>query len=145
MSSNIVRTATVLTALSIAVLSGNALAQKKQKTDLGKLEYAANCATCHGEAGKGDGPLKPFLTKSPTDLTVLAKNNGGVMPVERMYAMIEGGGDASVHGTRDMPVWGHDYRVEAAEYYFDVPYDPEVYVRSRILALIDYIYRLQAK
>jgi len=27
----------------------------------------------------------------------------------------------------------------------DTPYDPEVYVRTRILALIDYIYRLQAK
>lgn len=41
--------------------------------------------------------------------------------------------------------WGRDYRIKAAEYYFDVPYDPEVYVRGRILALIDYINRIQAK
>jgi hypothetical protein len=47
-----------------------------------------------------------------------------------------------------MPVWGRDYSQESAkagEYYLDVPYDMEMYVRSRILALIDYLNRLQAK
>ena len=44
-----------------------------------------------------------------------------------------------------MPVWGYEYRVQAAEHYIDAPYDPEVYVRARILSLIDYIYRLQQK
>ena len=44
-----------------------------------------------------------------------------------------------------MPIWGNQYRVRAAEYYIDVPYDPEVFVRAKILALIDYISRLQVK
>lgn len=44
-----------------------------------------------------------------------------------------------------MPVWGYQFRVQAGEYYGEVPYDPEVYVRTRVLALIDYISRLQAK
>ena len=35
--------------------------------------------------------------------------------------------------------------MEAANYYFEVPYDPEAYVRTRILALLEYISRLQAK
>jgi hypothetical protein len=25
------------------------------------------------------------------------------------------------HGTRDMPIWGQEYGVKAAEYYMDVP------------------------
>jgi hypothetical protein len=44
-----------------------------------------------------------------------------------------------------MPIWGRDYQVKAAEYYMDVPYDAEAYVRTRILALVDYLNRLQAK
>jgi hypothetical protein len=44
-----------------------------------------------------------------------------------------------------MPTWGNQYRVRAAEYYIDTPYDPDAFVRAKILALIDYISRLQAK
>jgi hypothetical protein len=44
-----------------------------------------------------------------------------------------------------MPVWGRDYNLKAAEYYMDVPYDPDAYVRGKILSLIDYIYRMQVK
>ena len=49
------------------------------------------------------------------------------------------------HGTRDMPIWGRDYKIKAAEYYMEAPYDPDAYVRARILALLEYINRLQAK
>lgn len=31
--------------------------------------YAANCASCHGSAGKGDGPASPSLLPKPADLT----------------------------------------------------------------------------
>jgi hypothetical protein len=52
------------------------------------------------------------------------------------------------HGARDMPIWGDRYsqdNVKAAEYYVDMPYDMEMYVRGRIIALIDYLHRLQVK
>lgn len=127
--------------------AGTGLAAEKtvRKVDIGKLEYEANCASCHGVSGKGDGVLKPYLTKSATDLTVVAKQNGGVFPINRVYEVIDGRTDIKAHGGRDMPVWGRDYSVKAAEYYIDVPYDPDAYVRAKILALIDYIYRMQAK
>ncbi len=95
--------------------------------------------------GTGDGPNKPYLTRSPTDLTTLAKANGGVLPVNRLYESIEGTLTVPGHGTRDMPTWGNEYRIQAAEYYIDTPYDSGGVVRARILALIDYISRLQAK
>ena len=44
-----------------------------------------------------------------------------------------------------MPIWGADYKVKGAEYYMEIPYDPEAYVRTRILAVTEYVYRLQAK
>jgi mono/diheme cytochrome c family protein len=129
----------------VALTSTMALAQQRSGADLGKREYESNCASCHGMTGKGDGPLKPYLTRAAPDLTTIAKANGGALPVSRLYQVIEGSTDVAAHGGRDMPVWGRDYRLKAGEYYFDVPYDPDVYVRVRIMGLIDYIARLQAK
>ena len=130
-----------LTALTL--MSGVAYAQPG-KADLGKKEYQENCASCHAMNGKGGGPYVEFLRKSPPDLTLLTKNNGGVFPVNRMYETIEGA-NVPGHGSRDMPIWGQDYRIKAAEYYMDVPYDQEHYVRARILTLIEYINRLQER
>ena len=123
---------------------GSAYAQEK-KFDFGKREYDSNCASCHGLKGKGDGPYKPFLTKSPTDLTTLSKRNAGVYPFNSVYAIIDGRQDVAAHGPRDMPVWGMDYSLKSAESHMDVPYSPEAYARTRVLALTEYIARLQAK
>lgn len=129
--------------LALTLFNGAALAQAG-KVDLGKREFEANCASCHGTNGKGNGPVVEFLKRSPPDLTTLVKRNGGVFPVSRMYETIEGANVPS-HGTRDMPVWGADYRIKAGEYYGEVPYDSDAYVRTRILALIEYISRLQER
>lgn len=132
-------------ACACLMLSAAALAQgTSQRVDFGKREYDSNCAVCHGTTGKGDGPIVELLTKSPPDLRVLAQKNGGVLPLPRLYDVIEGGSVAA-HGTRDMPIWGRDYKIQAAEYYFEAPYDPEAYTRARILALLEYISRLQVK
>jgi mono/diheme cytochrome c family protein len=133
----------VLLGASLAIAATGALGQGK--VDLGKREYDASCATCHGLKGTGDGPSTQHLNRTPTDLTQLAKANGGILPVDRLYRSIDGTLAVPGHGTRDMPIWGSQYRVRAAEFYTDVPYDPDAFVRAKILALIDYIARLQAK
>jgi mono/diheme cytochrome c family protein len=124
--------------------AGAANAQDK-KFDFGKREYDSNCASCHGLKGKGDGPYKPYLTKSPSDLTVLSKKNSGVYPFDRVYMSVDGRLEIGAHGSRDMPIWGTQYSVQAGASHMDVPYAPESYVRTRILALTEYIYRLQTK
>jgi mono/diheme cytochrome c family protein len=119
-----------------------------EKMDLGKREYMDKCAVCHGQSGRGDGGAIDILNVAPADLTTLAKKNGGVFPFDRVYAVIDGRQVVKGHGSRDMPIWGKDYSEEtvaAAERYFDVPYDMEMYVRGRILALIDYLNRIQVK
>jgi high-affinity iron transporter len=35
----------------------------------GQAVFAANCATCHGDAGRGDGPAAVGLEPPPADLT----------------------------------------------------------------------------
>lgn len=123
-------------------VTGVVLAQAS-KLDFGKREYDNNCAVCHGKAGKGDGVYVDLLKKSAPDLTTMTKRNGGVFPMARAYDVIDGGGPG--HGTRDMPIWGQEYSVQAANFYMDVPYDQQAYVRSRILALAEYLNRLQVK
>ena len=98
-----------------------------QSFDRGKYEYEAHCAVCHGLSGKGDGIFAGQF-KSGTvvsNLTELSKKNNGVFPFKGVYESIDSG-KVSGHGTREMPIWG------------------ERYVHSRILALTEYINRLQA-
>lgn len=129
--------------LALTLFASSAVAQGV-KADLGKQEYNASCAVCHGNAGKGNGPYVELLQKKPTDLSTLTKRNGGTFPVARIYETIEGANVPS-HGSREMPIWGRAYRISAAEYYIDVDYNPEVFVRARILALIEYLSRLQER
>jgi hypothetical protein len=62
-----------------------------------------------------------------------------------VYATIDGTEMVQAHGTRDMPIWGTEYKIKAAEHYGAFPYDPESCVRARILALTECIYRLQGR
>lgn len=142
--------ATLLIAVFIASIStaGSAFASGSGKSDLGKNEYMNKCAVCHGQSGKGDGGAIDILKTAPTNLTFLSKNNGGVFPFERVYMVIDGRQAVTGHGSRDMPIWGGSYsqeKAKAGEYFFEMPYDMEMYVRARILALIDYLNRIQAK
>ncbi|MBE2257677.1 MAG: cytochrome c [Candidatus Accumulibacter sp.] len=126
-------------------LGGARTAMAAEKGDIGKNEYQSNCILCHGADLKGGGAYLEFLKATPPDLTQLSKKNGGVFPFERVYGVIDGRQEVKPHGTRDMPIWGKDYQVKAAEYYFDINYDANAYVRGRIFALIDYLNRMQAK
>jgi len=132
-----------LVAVALALCSGAVLAQQ---TDLGKLEYDTNCAVCHGPTGRGDGSLRDLLRVSATDLTQLARKNQGILPVNRMYEVIEGKGVPS-HGSRDMPIWGRTFQAENADRLHEARgnYDAAALVRARILMLIEYINRLQAR
>jgi len=113
--------------------------------DLGKKEYLNSCAVCHGADGKARTQFADFLKVPPSDLSSLTKKNGGVFPIARVYETIDGRLDVKAHGDRGMPVWGLRYTIEAAPGRDDYPHNAEVYVRSRILSLIDYVYRLQVK
>lgn len=130
-----------------ALLIGlSATAVAADKLDIGKLEYDSACAVCHGRTGDGDGFLKLQLVNKVPDLTVLARNNNGVFPFDRVYQIIDGRQEVKSHGPREMPVWGHSFNMQSSLYFDNYPkQDTESAARSRILALTEYLYRLQAK
>jgi mono/diheme cytochrome c family protein len=130
-------------ALVLAGATGMAYGQPTIE-DLGRLEFEGNCASCHGVTGKGDGRLKGFLTKAPTDLTTLSKRNGGAFPNQMVWEIIDGRTEVGAHGSRDMPVWGRVFRSQALQYP-GMANQPEWYVRGRIVALLDYMARIQVK
>jgi mono/diheme cytochrome c family protein len=117
-----------------------------QRFDTGKYEYEAHCAVCHGLSGEGDGPYAGFLSKTIPNLTTLSKRNGGIFPVVRVYETIDGRQEIQAHGPRDMPIWGPYYSAQIGEgLYDDIRVNREAFLRARVLALTEYISRLQAK
>lgn len=102
----------------------------------GRDSFERYCASCHGAAGKGDGPIASALRARPADLTALARRNGGAFPRERVLGFVEGTGRAlPAHGPTEMPVWGPIFRA----------FDPsDARVRQRIGNLVTYVESLQA-
>ena len=96
-----------------------------QGADAGRTEYVANCGSCHGSSGNGDGPVGEALRTRPPDLTLLAKNNDGVFPGEVLHQIIDGRRTLRAHGNYEMPVWGGSIS------------------RERILSIIGYLKSLQ--
>lgn len=95
----IILSAATLTVLTIA---GPGAAQD---VATGEAIFMRHCATCHGIAGEGDGPMAPALIIQPTDLTALSSNNGGRFPYARVIARIDGRDPLVSHGS-PMPVYG---------------------------------------
>jgi mono/diheme cytochrome c family protein len=137
------------TALAAAIAVGIAYANQpagkvvipasKTPANNGKQMYTSYCASCHGEYGKGNGPVAPALKHQPTDLSVLSKNNGGKFPWSHVTAVLDFGTETSAHGTAAMPVWGPILGKMD-------PTDPYVNMRElRISNLSRYIETLQRK
>lgn len=76
----------------------------------GQEMYRAYCADCHGEKGKGGGPVVPVLKVVPPDLTTLTKRNSGTFPYDHVYKTIDGDAAPAAHGSREMPIWGPVFR-----------------------------------
>lgn len=132
--------------LACALAAATASLAQQQRIDVGKVEYEAHCAICHGVGGKGNGELRKFLTVPPSDLTTMSKRNGGAFPNQLAWELIDGRGATEIgaHGSRSMPVWGRVYRTEAMQQAVTAA-EPEWYVRGRIVALLDYLARLQER
>jgi len=146
-----------------------------QDLDIGKNEFLSKCATCHGADGKGDGPLSSKLKTKPPNLTILAKRNKGVFSKRAIYETVDGRKAASSHRGIEMPIWGCRHgappgpqksarkrarqaavkRLSQAQKQqkqqnrpaaiLDLACDSEAVIRSRILAVVEYLRQIQEK
>jgi mono/diheme cytochrome c family protein len=106
---------------SISLLAGgvafgawNVAAEDKACVAWGKELFSNNCASCHGEAGSGNGPVANSLKTQPTDLRLISKTHEGKFPREWVRGFIEGSATLGSHGKREMPVWGQLFTKNSA-------------------------------
>jgi mono/diheme cytochrome c family protein len=99
--------------LSILLLLANGSAVGAAEVDAGRELYVQYCSSCHGEAGRGNGPVSAYLKIKVPDLTLLRKNNKGIYPMDEVMSAIDGRRTVRAHGDRKMPVWGEVFRKEA--------------------------------
>ncbi len=71
----------------------------------GRAHFMANCAVCHGDSAKGNGPMAGGLTKAPADLTLIAMRNGGTFPRARVMSTVDGYARSDMAGP-GMPEFG---------------------------------------
>ena len=108
--------------------------------ELGAAEYAAACAVCHGEAGKGQGELSDLMKEEPSDLTVLSAKNDGEFPWLKIIQLVDGRGEMRTHGSV-MPVWGDRFKADLGD--SRGTYGSELVVRGRVLSLVYYLDSIQ--
>lgn len=135
--------AVVLTSLLSTLFVTPTLAQDDLAP--GRAEYQSSCLACHGEQGRGNGPMAELLTIKPADLTQISKANGGKFPFLKVFQTIDGRATVRGHGFGPMPLWGERYTVESGAKGVEPykSYTSEAYVRARLLELTYYIQSLQ--
>lgn len=138
-----------LSMLLLISFSGTTLALEEAiQQKIGQAEYKESCAACHGNSGTGDGPVAEVLTTAPSDLTQISKLNKG-FPTRKIYKIIDGGEELGPHGSKEMPIWGDRYRVEATSSLLLLGDNsrpgltPELISHSRILSLVYYLESIQ--
>ncbi|WP_137177807.1 cytochrome c [Roseomonas sp. AR75] len=125
---------------ALAIAAMFASAAPAQTPPPGREAYVLYCGQCHGASGKGDGPLRQVLTTAPSDLTTLQRRNSNEFPFYRVFLMVDGRSLVPAHGTREMPVWGGLFALEAERF---GPFGGETYVRGRVVEIVRYIETLQ--
>jgi mono/diheme cytochrome c family protein len=99
----------------------------------GRMMFREYCAVCHGNEGRGDGPVASALKRAPTDLTEIARRHGGRFPKLMVMRVIEGIDFVGAHGNRPMPIWGSVFRSR----------DGAAVASLRVNALMEYVAQLQ--
>ncbi|MEO8601346.1 MAG: c-type cytochrome [bacterium] len=102
-----------------------------------RAAYFKYCSACHGLDGRGHGPVANSLQPPPSDLTQLARRNGGTFPVERVRTRIDGRQQLAAHGPAAMPVWGTVFRDEPSWT------TPAAHSDAQIRLITDYLRALQ--
>lgn len=135
----------VLGAVVVATISAFAVARqgvpdasRDELAARGAVTYRVYCRSCHGQEGRGDGPIASLLKVEVADLTTLARRSGGEFPVEAVTRFVDGREEMAAHGPREMPLWGDAFRSTG-----DEDGREEARVRQKIRELVAHLARIQ--
>ncbi|WP_253913330.1 cytochrome c [Pseudoruegeria sp. HB172150] len=134
----------IIAATAMLGIALGTTAAKAEDAGYGAALYAQHCATCHGEAGKGDGPLTELLTEKVPDLTALAAGNEGAFPMLDVIHIIDGRTGLRGHGG-PMPTFGDVFMANLADESTPMTGDISdvLETRGRILSLALYLESIQ--
>jgi len=98
----------------LLVSGGVAASALGENPDAGEVErgrrlYEIHCVSCHGQDGRGDGPMREVLGRRPTDLTHLDARGSDWLEGARGVLTGSSGRWLGAHGRREMPVWGASF------------------------------------
>ena len=127
-----------LAATTVFASAQTAWADKARVLADGKEDYVLHCGPCHGPQGRGDGSMAALLVKPPTDLTQIAKRNGGAFPFWKVYEIVAGRSETAGHQSFQMPQFWERFRGEQGKPGYDLPH-------IRILLLTHYVEDLQER
>ena len=131
----------ILAALAALCSTGPSFAQESNADPVmiskGRISYRSYCRNCHGDQGKGDGPVAELLTVKTPDLTTISARNDGEFPTEKVHSTIDGRDSVKAHG-RDMPLWGDAFQLTEET-------DDEAVVKEKIDALVAFLRSIQVE
>jgi mono/diheme cytochrome c family protein len=135
---------------SLAVLTLGACVPKPQTQRSSEMPVAAdgralfveNCAICHGEDAKGNGPLARQMQKAPKDLTLISLRHGDKFPRAKIMSIVDGYARSDMTGP-GMPEFGALLEGDP------VPFDSGDGIQSptpwKLVAILEYIESVQEK
>lgn len=104
-----------------------------------RADFAAYCAACHGNDGRGGGPLAEGMEPVPADVTLITRRNGGVFPKAQVMGHIAG----YTMGRSESPMPQFSDLLEGPQVMFDDGSGQTVPTPARLVALADYVQSLQ--
>ena len=99
-----------------------------------------NCVSCHGDTGRGDGPLATDLGVPPADLTRIAARRDGVWPMLEVMAIVDGYSRSTLPN-ENMPIFDdflNDGMVE-----FDTGNGVNALAPIKLIEIVNYLETLQ--
>lgn len=129
--------------MTAAILTGSVFTATASTADEnGQSLYQDACASCHGAAGMGMGPMAEFMSVNVPSLRELSQNNDGGFPMLDVIQIIDGRTGVRGHGS-EMPVWGRQFKAEMLD---DAGvYGSEIYARGKVLSLAYYLQSIQSE
>lgn len=107
----------------------------------GRALFMQNCAVCHGEDGRGNGPMARAMKKAPANLTLISVRHGDQFPRAKVMSIIDGYARSDLSGP-GMPEFGALLEGDL------VPYDSGdgtlTPTPRKLVALAEYLETIQA-